>query len=63
MENKPFVHMLKTPLAKYAFDVNTNQLIQVNEELYDYLKKSSDASISSAAKKAAGLFNVSRISL
>lgn len=39
MENKPFVHMLKTPLAKYAFDVNTNQLIQVNEELYDYLKK------------------------
>lgn len=46
MENKPFVHMLKTPLAKYAFDVNTNQLIQVNEELYDYLKKSSDASIS-----------------
>lgn len=22
MENKPFVHMLKTPLAKYAFDVN-----------------------------------------
>ena len=51
MENKPFVHMLKTPLAKYAFDVNTNQLIQVNEELYDYLKKSSDASISSAAKK------------
>ena len=35
---KPFVHMLKTPLAKYAFDVNTNQLIQVNEELYDYLK-------------------------
>ena len=29
MENKPFVHMLKTPLAKYAFDVNTNQLIQV----------------------------------
>ena len=37
MENKPFVHMLKTPLAKYAFDVNTNQLIQVNEELYDYL--------------------------
>ena len=29
MENKPFVHMLKTPLAKYAFDLNKNQLIQV----------------------------------
>lgn len=22
--NKPFVHMLTTPLNKYAFDVNTN---------------------------------------
>lgn len=35
--NKPFVHMLTTPLNKYVFDVNTNQLIQVGDKLYDYL--------------------------
>ena len=44
--NKPFVHMLMTPLNKYAFDVNTNQLIQVGDKLYEYLlnlEKESDS--------------------
>ena len=44
--NKPFVHMLTTPLNKYAFDVNTNQLIQVGDKLYEYLlnlEKESDS--------------------
>ena len=44
--NKPFIHMLTTPLNKYVFDVNTNQLIQVGDKLYDYLlniEKKSDS--------------------
>lgn len=37
MEKIPFIHMLKTPLNYYLFDVNTNQLIKVGEKLYNYL--------------------------
>lgn len=35
---KPFVHLMETPKNKYAFDVNTNQLIRLSNEVYDYLK-------------------------
>ena len=35
---KPFVHLMETPKNKYAFDVNSNQLVRLSEELYDYLK-------------------------
>jgi uncharacterized protein len=35
---KPFIHMLKTPLRNYVYDVNTNQFIDVDEETYRYLR-------------------------
>jgi len=35
---KPFIHTLKTPLRNYIFDVNTNQLIDVDEDTYLYLR-------------------------
>lgn len=45
MNNKPFIHLLKTPLGKYFFDVNTNSIVSVSDEIYSYLEnKSSELS-------------------
>lgn len=38
MTETPFVHMLKTPRGHYCYDVNTNQIIRVNEGVYEYLE-------------------------
>ena len=35
--NTPFIHLMKTPLAYYFFDVNTNRFVQIEEKLYNYL--------------------------
>ena len=32
----PFIHLFKTPLSYYCYDVNTNQIIGVDKETYDY---------------------------
>lgn len=34
---KPFIHMLKTPLCNYLYDVNTNMFVEVDENTYHYL--------------------------
>jgi len=34
---KPFIHMLKTILCNYIYDVNTNQFIDIDEDTYRYL--------------------------
>lgn len=34
--NKPFIHLLKSPRHPYVFDVNTDSIIKVSQELYDY---------------------------
>lgn len=36
---KPFIHMIKTPLNKYFYDVNTNMFVQVNDDVYQYLNE------------------------
>lgn len=36
---KPFIHMLKTPLCNYLYDVNTNMFVKVDEATYQYLKE------------------------
>ncbi len=36
---KPFIHMIKTPLRNYIYDVNTNMFIDVDENTYQYLVK------------------------
>ncbi|MCL2773287.1 MAG: Cys-rich peptide radical SAM maturase CcpM [Oscillospiraceae bacterium] len=38
MENKPFIHTMKTPYGYYFFDVNTNQIVGVDEQVYKYLE-------------------------
>lgn len=34
---KPFFHMLKTPLYNYLYDVNKNMFVEVDEDTYQYL--------------------------
>ena len=35
--NKPFIHCFETPKGKYFYDVNTNAIVRVSADLYDYL--------------------------
>lgn len=37
MENTPFIHTIKTPYGYYFYDINTNQIIQINEQIFKYL--------------------------
>lgn len=36
---KPFIHMIKTPLRNYLYDVNTNMFVEVDEDTYHYLQE------------------------
>lgn len=36
---KPFIHLFETPRNYYFYDVNRNENVRVEKELYDYLKK------------------------
>lgn len=37
--DKPFIHMIKTPLCNYLYDVNTNMFVEVDRETYQYFKE------------------------
>lgn len=47
METTPFVHLLKSPYHHYAYDVNTNSIVSISKELFNYLRsiENSGASI------------------
>lgn len=34
MQDRPFVHLMKTPYGFYFYDVNTNAIIQIEEDVY-----------------------------
>ncbi len=36
---RPFIHMIKTPLCNYLYDVNTNMFVEVDEVTYQYLSE------------------------
>ena len=38
MPTRPFIHLVKTPLHFYFYEVNKNVLVRIEEKLYDYLK-------------------------
>lgn len=38
LSSKPFIYLLKTPLNRYVFDVNTNQVARIGEDVYTYLQ-------------------------
>ena len=42
-KNLPFIHLLKTPMNNYAFDVNTNAFIELSDETYAYLSEMLDS--------------------
>ena len=37
-QNLPFIHLMKTPMNNYAYDVNTNSFIGLSDETYIYLE-------------------------
>jgi len=37
MNDKPFIHMLKSRYGYYFFDVNMNEVVSISEETYNYL--------------------------
>lgn len=49
LESKPFIYPFSTPGGYYIFDVNTNRIINVSKEVYDYLAGKKDE-ITSATK-------------
>lgn len=38
----PFIHLIKTPMNNYAYDVNTNAFVKLSEETYVYLEEMQD---------------------
>lgn len=36
--NIPFIHLFETILGKYFYDVNTDEVVEVSEPVYYYLK-------------------------
>ena len=51
----PFIHLMKTPYGFYFYDVNTNQLLRTEQDVYDALDKlmhgnNSDISIETCKK-------------
>lgn len=36
--NTPFIHTFKTPLGFYLYDVNTNEILKIEEDVYYYLQ-------------------------
>ena len=37
MNDTPYIKLLKTPLGKYFYDVNKNDVVNISDELYGYL--------------------------
>lgn len=37
-ESGPFIHLFKTSLGYYVYDVNTGQVLKIDKGVYDYLK-------------------------
>lgn len=42
MNAKPFIHLFFTPLGYYFYDVNTNDVVKVSQDLYQYLETGSN---------------------
>lgn len=55
MVNKPFIYTLKTPLGYYFFDVNKNQIKEIDEKTYRYLENACGVVDSDVEKSLADL--------
>lgn len=36
---RPFIRLIKSPITKYFYDVNRNEIVEVSRELYEYLER------------------------
>ena len=36
INNRPFIHVLKTPYSYYVYDVNTDRVVRISDEMYNY---------------------------
>ena len=34
---KPFIYCFKLPIGNYFYDVNTNSIVKIDDDIYDYL--------------------------
>ncbi len=52
MNNDYFIHLFETPLEKYFYDVNMNEIVNIPETVYKYLNNGdmSDEDISIVEK-------------
>lgn len=41
-KREPFIHLMKSPYACYVYDVNTNVILRVKEEVFNHLKGTTD---------------------
>lgn len=41
MRDNYFIHLFETPLGKYFYDVNKNEIVEVDEDVYKYLDEKS----------------------
>lgn len=39
MNQKPFVLPLETPMGKYFYEVNRNEIVAVNDDLFECIKR------------------------
>lgn len=47
MNNKPYIQLLKTPFGKYFYDVNKNSIVNISDEVYNFLKADDNHAIPS----------------
>lgn len=59
----PFIHFIATPLHKYIYDVNTNQLIKVVDDLYEYLKNENYHNNAKEEKYEQAIYNMKSLGL
>lgn len=50
MRDNYFIHLFETPLGKYFYDVNKNEIVEVDEDVYEYLSERSTGSEDTAQK-------------
>ena len=55
---KPYIHLFRTPRRYYCFDVNTDEIIMIPENVYNYLENRCDEDI--LDEKNAGFVNTLR---
>lgn len=57
IKNGPFIHVLRTPYSYYVYDVNTNKVIKISDEMYNYFLDLEHGMESAMSKKISDEMN------